>query len=462
MHTTPMKTGAQRLLAPAFLLVLVLCTGPVRAAVVSNNVSPKNTAVSGQVRISLTLPADRSSGNTPLGQVARVAPVQLSTDRFRANWRLVCANTGDSATSARGEFILDGAAIASTGRLSEPTCTPVGSIIPENVVIPEAVVRAVEARVRSIPVRAFYGKSATDAFSVYYRRAFSDAGGPVRVDQVNIVFRILVGGDVRSLPGETPPEVVTPEAPEPVVPGFQLTRVDLAFDDGSRLRVDDPGITRHAVATLNYLGTGFLRGTWEIAPVVAGATPFFRPLPGRPATSQIVNSASFDQRNTRTLVREYLGQFQLVSLKSPSLPDDPGRYLVRLNVASPEATFTLPVIEYQVGTEVVDVRTAPEPVEMQLTLTDPGGDLTPETELRWDPVGLTEAYRYEIYPEFPDEDEMITGAVFPASQLRAELSPLVIERLVPGNSYRVRVVAIDGTGHVHGESPFLDARFDLP
>jgi hypothetical protein len=447
----------------AFMLVLLVAPEPGEGAVVHNNVSPKNTGISGQARISLNLPAGSFDGNTPIGRVARIAPVQLSGNGFRANWRLSCANTGDTASSSRGEFILDGAVIATTGQLFEPSCIPAGSVTPENVVIPDAVVQAVNNRVRSLPLRALYGKSVTDAFSVYYRRAFRDTTGPARVDQVNIVFRIVVGGDVRITPEAEPAVTLPPAAPEPLAPpGFQLTRVDLAFDDNSRLRVDDPGATRHVIATINYLGTGFLRATWELAPVVAGAAPFFRPLPGKPAGSATAANASFDQRHTRTLVREYLGQFQLVSLRSPPLPDDPGRYLIRLNIDSPEAPFALPAIEYRVGSGSTETTAAPEPVPMRLSLANPESGLTPESELRWEPVGLTEAYRYEIYADGADEDQMITGAVFPASQQHAGLSALVMEHLVPGNAYRVRVVAIDAEGRVHGESPFLDTRFSRP
>ncbi len=443
----------------AALCILSLCQAEALAAVASVDVSPKNTAVAGQARISLTLPANAASSNTPIGSVARIAPLQLSPGSFRANWRLVCANTGDSATSAHGEFILDGTVIALTGGLSEPICTPAGSVRPENVTIPPEVVSAVEARIRALPVRAFNGRSVTDAFSVYYRRAFRDTTGPVRADQVNIVFRIVVSGDVREATPEIVAEPPTPAAP--VLPPFELTRVDLAFDDGSRLKVDDADTTRHLVATLNYHGTGFLRATWEVAPVIAGGRPLFRPLPAGRSTGPLAPNAAFDLRETRTVVREYLGQFQRVALQSPPLPDQPGRYLVRLNIDSPTAQFALPILEYLVGNEEGETTPALEPVAMRLSLADPTAGLTPDAELRWEPVGLTRAYRYEIYAG-ETGDDMITGAVFPATRLAAGLSPLVMERLVPGNAYRVRVVAIDGEGRVHGESEFIETRYHRP
>ncbi len=456
-----------RILRGAIMLAgLWLTAMPASADVVHVNVSPKNTAVAGQMRVNLTLPS--GSGDTAIAGVSgsQIGPLQLTTDRFRANWRISCAMTGDTATSSKGSFILDGSVIATTGSLTEPTCIPPGSVTPENVVIPDAVIRAVEARVRAIPVRAFFGKAAiTSAFSVFYRRDFRDTTGPVRTDSVNMVFRIRVGGgvvDAAPTLADPRPEPASPAPASPSAPAFQLTRVDLSFDDGGRLGVHDSGEVRRVIAVLNYLGTGFLRATWEIAPVTAGGTPLFRPLPMGVANAAGSMAASFDQRPTRTLVREYLGQFQRVSLLSPVLPDKPGYYLVRLNIDNPDPLFALPALEFAVGGESIESAPEPEPVPMELTLANSDDGLTPDSLMRWQPVGLTRAYRYEIYADADMTGGMITGAVFPASSQEAALSPLVMDRLQAGRNYHVRVVAIDNAGRVHGESALMRTRYNNP
>lgn len=450
---------SRTILASAWMLFS--CTA-VLADVVNVNVSPQNTAVNGQLRVNLTLPT--GGGSTPIAAVpgSRIGTLQLGSARFRANWRIVCAMTGDTASSPQGRFILDGAVVATTGPLTEPTCIPPGSVTAENVIIPEAVMRAVETRVRAIPVRAFLGKNAiTSAFSVYYRRDFRDTTGPVRTDAVNIVFRIRVGGGVVDPAPETAAPTADPATPDTApapAQTFQLTRVDLSFDDGNRLGIHDRGETRRVVAVLNYLGTGFLRATWEIAPVSAGGSAFFRPLPMSTDIAARGMAAAFDQRPTRTLVREYLGQFQRVNLLSPVLPDQPGYYLVRLNIDSPEALFALPVLEFSVGGAGVASAPEPEPVSMELSLANSDGGLSAATRLHWRPVGLTRAYRYEIYADDAMSGGMIAGAVLPASSLEAPLSPLVIDRLEPGREYHLRVVAIDDAGRVHGLSELIGAR----
>ena len=200
----------------------------------------------------------------------------------------------------------------------------------------------------------------------------------------------------------------------------------------------------------------------EIAPVTAGGRPLFRPLPMGEATAAGSMAASFEQRATRTLVREYLGQFQRVNLLSPVLPDDPGYYLVRLNIDSPDPVFALPVLEYIVGGESPVAAPPPEPVTMALTLANSDDGLTPDSLFRWQPVGLTRAYRYEIYADADMTGGMITGAVFPASSHEAALSPLVMDRLQSGRDYHVRVVAIDNAGRIHGESALLSTRYSNP
>ncbi|MFT5111397.1 MAG: hypothetical protein ACI8P9_000717 [Parasphingorhabdus sp.] len=68
--------------------------------------------------------------------------------------------------------------------------------------------------------------------------------------------------------------------------GFQITRVDLSFVDGSRVKIANTDDSLQVKASINYTGTGQLQAIWEWAPLISSGQPLFRPLPasGKPKT----------------------------------------------------------------------------------------------------------------------------------------------------------------------------------
>ena len=238
---------------------------------------------------------------------------------------------------------------------------------------------------------------------------------------------------------------------------FQITRIDLRFDDGARSRVVMEGAPLQLVADINYQGTGLLRATWEFAPVGLSGSSFFRALPmsglARSLTEQSIGS--FATRQTTTQVRQYLNSFQKVSLLSPVLPSGQvGRYLVRLRLDSPETDFESPAIAYSVNPRFPEEGTvASDVIEMRILDPQPAAEVLPGQEFRWQPVGLTSVYRYEVYESASDTAAIVTGAAVSGASSRAELTPLVVDRLQAGRQYWWRVVAIDASGATHGISP---------
>ncbi|GJL82915.1 MAG: hypothetical protein DHS20C01_25490 [marine bacterium B5-7] len=237
---------------------------------------------------------------------------------------------------------------------------------------------------------------------------------------------------------------------------FQITRVDLRFNDGSRVKVIDGDIELNVVADINYLGSGQLHAVWEWAPVVAGGAPFFRPLPAGTVAPMDVLTDSFETRRTSTLVREFLNNLQRIRLLSPALPTvDEGGVLLRLRITRPDVLFELPVLRYYVlpsGARMGDNNNLPE-----ITLLAPVGEtpLGTRTEFRWLPVDGARAYRFECYANTEMTGGMITGAIVLADSDRLSPSELVMDHLEAGSGYWCRIVAIDKDGFLSAASMLL-------
>ena len=230
---------------------------------------------------------------------------------------------------------------------------------------------------------------------------------------------------------------------------FQLTRVDLRFTDGARVRIVDRDAPLAAVADINYLGGGQVQGVWEWAPVSGGGTPFFRPLPpAAPAVLDVSVLSDFESRQTRTLVREFLNNRQRVKLVSPPLPTaEPGGILLRLRISAPDVAFELPVVRYFVGSAAAPPLADAEPLAT-LTMLEPFSDaqMTRDTTFRWVPVNGASAYRLECYADLMMASGMVTGAVVPEARTQLSPSLLVMDHLSDGTGYWCRMVAIGSAG----------------
>ncbi len=230
--------------------------------------------------------------------------------------------------------------------------------------------------------------------------------------------------------------------------GFAINRIDLHFDDLSRLRVVNKQDSLQAQADLLFTGSGLFSAEWEIAtPSSTAGAVRFRPL---------------------RLIRQHLTGGGQIRLQSPQLPvAQVGRYLLRLRVQSPEFAFELPVIQYFVG-QISEARHGLQGLPLPIRITQPitGVWLVPETRFAWQPVQGASTYLLEFYAktdrplvdfgstDLPiDNQKPVSGVMLPGSQTETRLSLIALEPLKSGTSYRWQVLAIDKNGEVLGASP---------
>ncbi len=253
------------------------------------------------------------------------------------------------------------------------------------------------------------------------------------------ITRLLYRRDFTDLNGiktVTIPLFLTSAAAGPLNVG----RIELRFDDGSRIRIAGQGDDIRAQATLNFSGTGQLDAVWEVArPESSRGRPFFIPL--------------------RSL-RQYLSASGSIVLRSPPLPSDTtGDYRLRLRIISPPAAFTIPELHYRI--QQTHTTAAPPPAALlAVTAPAPRATLGPDTDFRWQAVPGASAYQLELY-EHPLADNTasaigasadatgrpLTGLLVPAGD-HARLSLLARSYLSPGGTYHWRVIAIGADGRV--------------
>lgn len=232
---------------------------------------------------------------------------------------------------------------------------------------------------------------------------------------------------------------------------LSLRRLELAFEDGSRTGVFQPGSMPRAVAEISYMSNGILEAEWRVARADGGGN-FERSL-------GIVR---------QQLVSAGQGRTRIVS---PELPDDmTGLYEVRLIVRQPQLNFDLPRLRYYIsaGDTARDIGT------LSLIGPDEKVAITEATVFAWQPVAGAQAYQIEIFadkrkpgapetrtgeaaPEFllgvfDLETPLVAGKVVPGSSARARLSDASLQYLESGETYRWRVRAIDARGQVMAQS----------
>lgn len=238
---------------------------------------------------------------------------------------------------------------------------------------------------------------------------------------------------------------------------FQIAREDLRFHTEARIEAVEPGSLLYAVVDLNYTGTGQFIATWEWAPLPAGGTALFRPLPVVATAEQAFEvSAQCRARSgrpTQTLVRELATGFQHVALCSPPLPTKAeGSYVVQLRVDVPDVTFDPPVvpIRYFVtrsGADIPDMALATGRPALQLIAPAAGDIWTEAHRFAWQPVPKVAAYRIEFYAQPRDTEPMLSGVLVEGTQTSAALSGIAQSHLQTGPVYW-RVVAFGDDGRV--------------
>jgi len=236
---------------------------------------------------------------------------------------------------------------------------------------------------------------------------------------------------------------------------FQITRVDLYFPGGIRTKVIEKDAALRVIADINYIGTGQLRGLWEWAPVQPGGVPLFRPLP--PSLKRVAETEKeadyYKPRDTLTLVREYLTSFQKVSLRSPLLPtNNPGSYVLRLRIDSPEVNFTLPIVQYFIDVKPELLDQVKSIIPLLIINPPPGQSAMASTNFRWSSVPETSVYRFEIYLDEAMSSNMVAATLIKNENTNTMLSPLMYDHLVGGKTYWFRVVSIDKEGKLVANS----------
>jgi hypothetical protein len=212
-----------------------------------------------------------------------------------------------------------------------------------------------------------------------------------------------------------------------------LSRVSLHFDDRSRVRVVHANEPVVAIAEINYSGSGVLNGLWEAAsPPTTQGEPVFIPV-----AAATVNLAGGG----------------VTEVTSPPLPASmAGRYFVRFRVRSPLVPFDGLVLAYAVEADTTG--TAPITIHGPA----PHATLRADTRFQWQPAAGAIAYRLEFYSANAEDRDRppISGEWLPGAQVNARLTALAQSHLQPGQTYRWRIVALNGTSQIVGRSALYE------
>lgn len=220
---------------------------------------------------------------------------------------------------------------------------------------------------------------------------------------------------------------------------FALTRIDLKFEDDSRVRVLPGDENVRALAEINFTGSGILRAVWEIAgPGSTAGEPLFRPL---------------------TIVRRNLAGGDRIIITSPQLPtDSQGLHVLRLRIEEPEADFTLPILRYFVTAPAAEAAAVP-PESVVLQSPENGALLALDSEFSWQPLAGSKAYMLQFYPaEGPADPDAppLAAVLVPGERHSTTVEPLTWRRFETGSRYRWRVRALGEDGSLIGRSDWRE------
>jgi len=203
----------------------------------------------------------------PAAQAQEVITVTAVPDTFRVSavaptnivvtWRVVRISTGAATLSSpRAVLTVDGATVATLGNTLSRAVTAgtVTSTFTESLLIPsQAVYRAVRSGVPLI-----------------LSRTFDDGAG--------------------GAPPDTGTATLIPSGPGSE--SLSVSRLDLKFDDQTRVKVTPKGSRLRAIAELNTTGQGVIQGAWEVAlaPTTRGAAVFPAAQSPAPWTPRLVDT----------------------------------------------------------------------------------------------------------------------------------------------------------------------------
>lgn len=367
---------------------------------------------------------------------ARIPVSTTGPSVVTVTWQVVrlggsAATNPGTISSPSGVLLVNGTAVGTISRtLSRfapgvPPSTNESLIFTETFVVPRA------AAFRAIKL----------GVPIVYQRTFTDTAG-------------TFGGNPASLSGNT---LLTPSGPGSVP--LTVSRLELSFDDHSRVKVLPKGGRLRAVAEINTAGVGLLQGEWQVATAATTAgTPVFR---------------------TLALVRQPVAAGRRTLITSPPLPTRfEGSNLVRLRLTDPETFFDEPELQYYVTPES-PLPEKQEPRLMLVTSPSPGTPLTLTTRFAWQAVPGAHLYKLEIFgapagpaeivaenetttavPLNPSPDtesiqglSPLTGVVVPGAVTEVRLQDYSLAHLPADRRFQWTVKALNEDGAVIGVSP---------
>lgn len=222
---------------------------------------------------------------------------------------------------------------------------------------------------------------------------------------------------------------------EPAPSELAVTAVRLEFATGNNAALVNVDASLQAVATLQYTGTGTLRGRWQIVtPDSPDGAPVYR---------------------TLALVNKNLVTGQRSLLPSPPLPTDrDGRYLVRFCLAGQDSAGgtgdvhcpnpdLAAVASYRVQAGAM------HRIDVVQGLSPDRQRVDGSTVFSWRPLPRAQVYRLQVLGR---DGDFVTGMELDAATRDTQLSDLVQSNLEEGRRYLWRISAHDETGRVVGES----------
>jgi hypothetical protein len=265
-------------------------------------------------------------------------------------------------------------------------------------------------------------------------REFKDSGSGVPNPVVSIRFTGSLGG------------------------AFSLSRLELQFDDSSKVRVVEQGTEIHAEAIVDFAGSGLLEAVWEVAD---------------PAST--LGSAIFRQVR---IIRVPLTGGRRTVVRSPPLPTvRAGLHIVRLRVTNSRFAAPDPQLSYSVVISLDPDAALPSIVPLSPLA---NAALLRDTLFAWPPVPGSVAYILEIHSiddpratptdsnaivadkaaitpvagvvDLPTDSRAVAGMIVRAENTTTPLSGLSWSFLEAGQAYAWRVRAVDADGRIIAQS----------
>jgi len=264
---------------------------------------------------------------------------------------------------------------------------------------------------------------------VVLERSFADATSRARIARV--VLR-LSGSRLQSVREGAPSDLA-------------VVSLRLEFDTGNNTVIVAPDTALQAALTVQYTGTGVLRGRWQIA---------------EPGSSEIVPVF-----RTLALVNAQVRGGQRSYYRSPVLPTgQAGTYALRFCVSNPDLADPGDDLQCPDATQIVygGYQVQPQAAALPVRIGGLAPDRAragPETPFRWDTVPPAVTYQFQVFEIArhaaqgdPVPPRFVGGVLVRGEANQTSLGEVLRSKLVPGERYLWRVTAHDANGRTVGSS----------